>query len=155
MLPVVFFIWIQGASWSNLTHCGNLQCRLPSFKCMLAGQEGGCIIYDENKPAANDRQKKNRQETDPHTRLKQSKTVTLVTPHDTFFMLNVKHCHPPCWEPHWGQKQEASELGILRDGACIVPICWSRRFTDELLEKKEIRGKLIPAAALNQGYRLF
>lgn len=42
-----FLIRVLRAPWSNLTHSENLQCRLSSFRCLLGGQDAGCIIYDE------------------------------------------------------------------------------------------------------------
>lgn len=44
---VVVSMRVFSAPWSNLTHSENLQCRLSSFRGLMARQDVGCIIYDE------------------------------------------------------------------------------------------------------------
>lgn len=89
-----FLVRLCCTPWSNLSHSENLQCRLPSFRCLLGGQDEDCIIYDE----ANQQQvigtKQTREQPLIAEWSNQTVPLHLVTPHDTSFHFKHRTLHP-------------------------------------------------------------
>lgn len=136
-----FLIRVRHAPWSNLSHSENLQCRLSSFRCLLGGQDGDCIIYDEaNRQQVIGTKQTREQPLVPERKQSNTVPMRLVTPHDTSFHFNIKHCIFPCWEPRRGQKERSFRIGGPK-GVCqhISSKCWCKSVAADLSEKRGVR----------------